>query len=216
MFLSGCYEIGLNESQIAKEPDTRAKVVAPVCGSYSVLCGKCSIRIEWTLSAIDKGAVFSVQRASDSGRKFVELQEIRAGSGILSFRYCDERCRPGRSYRYRVEYRSAAGTSLIIFETKEYTAPAVLTDLYQNYPNPFDTFTGLRFSIAETGKVFLSVYDVEGRLVRILVDLTLDAGSYGAAWGGRDDAGRPVATGVYFCSLRTGGRTISRKIILIR
>ncbi len=90
------------------------------------------------------------------------------------------------------------------------SSPASLT-LDQNTPNPFNPLTTIRFSIAESGLVSLTIYDVNGRRVRTLVDGLSSAGYQSVVWDGTDSRGRPVASGVYLYRLtHTGTNMASR------
>ena len=93
--------------------------------------------------------------------------------------------------------------------------PAVFS-LAQNAPNPFNPATTLRFSVAEAGAVCLAVYDVNGRIVRTLVDENLSAGHHEGVWDARDNVGRTVASGVYVYRLTSGGNVAVRRLILVR
>ncbi|UCH62077.1 MAG: DUF4962 domain-containing protein [Fidelibacterota bacterium] len=87
--------------------------------------------------------------------------------------------------------------------------------LYQNYPNPFNPSTIINYSVAYPGLVQLLVYDVSGQLVRTLVTGNMLAGDYSIVWDGRDRAGRPVSSGLYFYALKGGHNTvISKRSIL--
>ena len=88
--------------------------------------------------------------------------------------------------------------------------------LEQNFPNPFNPTTVIRFAAAEPGKVRLVVYDVTGRPVKVLLDEMRDAGRYQARWDGRDDSGVAVASGVYLYSLETPGYGENKKMVLLR
>jgi flagellar hook assembly protein FlgD len=88
-----------------------------------------------------------------------------------------------------------------------------LTYLHTGFPNPFRSSTIIRFSLAQTSHVDLAVYDVAGRLVRSLLARDVGVGYHTADWDGRDDAGRPVRSGVYFCRLAAGTRSQTRKLI---
>jgi hypothetical protein len=88
--------------------------------------------------------------------------------------------------------------------------------LMQNWPNPFNPITNIGFGIKEQAYVSLRIYDAAGRLVTTLIDESRPAGWYDEAWDGRDDAGRPVSSGVYFCRLSAGVLEKSRKMILLR
>ena len=91
--------------------------------------------------------------------------------------------------------------------------------LEQNYPNPFNPSTTMHFDVPAAehlARVHLAVYDMSGRLVRILVDRDLPAGRHRAEWNGTDDGGRRVASGVYIGRLRVGEAQQVRKISLVR
>ncbi len=83
-------------------------------------------------------------------------------------------------------------------------------------PNPFREGSDFRFSVPREDRVSLSVFDAAGRLVRSLVDDTVGAGSHTSRWDGRDDAGRRVATGVYFARLSTSEGERIRKVIRVQ
>ena len=62
----------------------------------------------------------------------------------------------------------------------------------------------IQYSLANTGDVSLAIFDIRGRLVRVLVDEKLDAGTYREPWDGRDQTGRFVPGGVYFSRMDYG------------
>ncbi len=93
---------------------------------------------------------------------------------------------------------------------------AVRTGFVSLYPNPFNPTTHVTFDLAKTGPVEVGIYDVRGQLVQKLVSGTMNSGRYDLVWQGRDDAGRAVASGVYFCRLAADGDTQTRKMILAR
>jgi predicted outer membrane repeat protein len=94
--------------------------------------------------------------------------------------------------------------------------PIYATALEQNYPNPFNGTTTVRYSIAESGSVDLRIYDPAGRGVRVLERRQREPGRYTVLWNGKDESGRDVASGVYFCRLRAGKQSLTMKIIYLR
>ena len=84
------------------------------------------------------------------------------------------------------------------------------------YPNPFRHSTRFSFELRFPGDVELAVYDVRGRLVRQLERGLRGSGTHQLEWDGRDDAGRAVATGVYYFRLRAAGLAYSRPVVLTR
>ncbi len=84
-------------------------------------------------------------------------------------------------------------------------------------PNPFDGETVVRFGVARSGPVSVSVYDLRGRLVRTLVDgAGLERGDRSVRWNGRDERGQRAASGVYVCRIQADGRTQSTRMMLLR
>lgn len=94
-------------------------------------------------------------------------------------------------------------------------APTAVT-LHPNHPNPFNPSTTIEFALTARGNAILRVYDARGRAVRTLFDGTANAGTTSLTWNGRDDAGRAVASGVYFCRLQTPSTTQTRKMVLLK
>ena len=88
--------------------------------------------------------------------------------------------------------------------------------LAQNFPNPFNPKTTIRFQLPEAGKVSLGIYDASGRLVRLIYDERMEAGDHAASWNGRDALGRPVVSGVYFARLSTPTEELSRRMVLLK
>ena len=84
-------------------------------------------------------------------------------------------------------------------------------DLQQNYPNPFNPATTIVYSIPEFTGVTLTVYDILGRSVAVLVNEPKQQGTYSVQW----DAGS-VASGVYIYRIEAGGQVLSRKMTLVK
>ena len=90
------------------------------------------------------------------------------------------------------------------------------TRLNRAYPNPFNPTTTIRYDLAHTAEVRLSVYSVTGQLVRQLVSASQPAGSYGVEWDGRDGMGAAVGNGVYLAQLRAGDYHAVRSMVLMK
>lgn len=83
--------------------------------------------------------------------------------------------------------------------------------LYDNYPNPFNPETKIKFDIAAPGETQLMVYDMLGKVVGVLVDESLDVGAYEVSF----DAGG-LASGVYFFRLNTSSYVNIKKMVLTK
>jgi hypothetical protein len=88
--------------------------------------------------------------------------------------------------------------------------------LGQNYPNPFNPSTMLTYAIPQTGRARLSIYDVQGREVNVLLDGLQTAGEHTVEWNGRDLHGNSAVSGVYIIRLEVGGQVRTRKLVLAR
>lgn len=88
--------------------------------------------------------------------------------------------------------------------------------LEQNYPNPFNPTTTIDFGLAEQGDVRLEIFDAKGRLVRTLVREKRHHNRYSVTWDGMNNAGNPVASGVYLYRLKTRSFTQTRKMLLLK
>jgi hypothetical protein len=83
-------------------------------------------------------------------------------------------------------------------------------------PNPFNPRVTIDLALPRAGEVDVRIYSVRGELVRTLHRGHLEAGSHRLVWQGRNDAGRPVGSGLYFCETVADGQTDVRRLTLIR
>lgn len=89
--------------------------------------------------------------------------------------------------------------------------------LEQNFPNPFNPVTTIRFSLPQTERVTVTIYNLLGKEVATLLqDEVLTAGPHITIWNGRNDAGRGVASGIYLYRVRAGRTLHTRKMALVR
>jgi hypothetical protein len=88
--------------------------------------------------------------------------------------------------------------------------------LYQNYPNPFNPTTSIMFTVPARAHTNLSIYNIEGRLVKTLVDAEIEGSVKTVTWSGTDSRNHPVSSGVYFYRLRAGDDVMTKKMILLK
>lgn len=99
----------------------------------------------------------------------------------------------------------------VVTSAVEHTELANRFELFQNYPNPFNPSTTIRFSIPEATQVSLSIYDVLGRQVAMLVDENMSAGTHTVSF----DAGA-LSSGVYLYRIQAGSFTQTQKMLLAK
>jgi len=89
--------------------------------------------------------------------------------------------------------------------------------LNQNYPNPFNPSTQISFDVPQGGEhIMLNIYNILGQNVSTLVNGVINPGTYTMEWNATDEAGNPVASGIYFYELRSSSFTARKKMLLIR
>jgi hypothetical protein len=88
--------------------------------------------------------------------------------------------------------------------------------LDQNFPNPFNPSTTLRYGLPEDSEVSLVIYDIRGNTVRTIDSGSQVAGWYEHIWNGMDDSGQPVSTGLYLTRLRAGSYTKTIKMLYLK
>jgi hypothetical protein len=88
--------------------------------------------------------------------------------------------------------------------------------LFQNYPNPFNPTTTIKFAITRRTHVRLTIYNVLGNKIIILINREMLAGTHEIIWNAKDAEGIDVSSGLYVCRLEADGYIQTRKILLMR
>jgi hypothetical protein len=88
--------------------------------------------------------------------------------------------------------------------------------LLQNHPNPFNPTTHIRYELPKDSPVRLVIYNVNGQVVRELVNGVRPAGRHVVEWDGRNATGDGVSSGVYFYQITAGTFAMTKKLILIK
>ena len=86
----------------------------------------------------------------------------------------------------------------------------------QNYPNPFNPTTLVDIHLPEKENLNVSIFNVTGRLVNILLNKNVEAGSYTVSWNGKDQLGQTVPTGIYFMKVVSGDQIVTKKLAYLK
>ncbi|MHB8078739.1 MAG: LamG-like jellyroll fold domain-containing protein [Candidatus Krumholzibacteriia bacterium] len=126
-------------------------------------------------------------------------------------------------YYYKIQFRDIHGnfSELSNEVVGQYPTDVPATQvtrlrLHPNHPNPFNPRTTIRFDLPTAGLVRLAVYDVAGRLIRVLIDGEIPAGINEAVWDGRDATGRAMASGNYMARLKVRGELQTVRMSLVQ
>jgi 6-phosphogluconolactonase (cycloisomerase 2 family) len=174
--------------------------------------------VTWTTGLELNTEGFHIYRSEDENGSFERLTSeavpSKGGARGANYEFKDETARPNQSYFYKLRQVSVSGAGDefgpfdVVFRAS--------FELDQNFPNPFNPNTTIRYTIAQDAHVTLTVYDVAGRRVRTLVDDNKRPNFYKIVWDGKNDNGEQVASGVYFYRLVAGQFTKSRKMVVLK
>ena len=88
--------------------------------------------------------------------------------------------------------------------------------VYQNHPNPFNPITTLRYDIPQVVNVNISIYDMMGRQVKMLINEIQSSGYKSVQWNSTNNQGKPVSAGVYLYKIQAGDFVDTKKMILLK
>ncbi len=158
-----------------------------------------------------------VKQNEDGGQlinEFGELGEIDLEQLIFS-----HAARTRNNYQIGINYTFIDRDNLIISQGRQEIDVIAVPEqfaLYQNYPNPFNPVTTINYDLPEDAMVELSVYDITGRQVVVLVSERQEAGFKSIKWNGRNDHGNLVSAGMYLYVIKAGKHTAARKMVLLK
>jgi hypothetical protein len=130
--------------------------------------------------------------------------------------------RKGAAYKFSPDRRTSK-FEIVIGETditQEYLSTVTRPhqfSLGKNYPNPFNPSTSIPVEIPLNSKISLKIFNILGQEVRSLHEGNIDAGFYSFDWNGRDNAGKSMPSGVYFCRLQSPVGVVStQKMLMVK
>ena len=115
----------------------------------------------------------------------------------------------------KVQFNEGGMEVVAVSEVRAQQVPTSF-GLAQNWPNPFNASTMIRFDLRQGGEVELTIYNVSGQRIRILMDGVREAGSYVVSWDGTDEFGRAVASGVYLVRMATNDFVGVKRMVMLR
>lgn len=171
------------------------------------------VHIRWNVHEPD-GSTATLERRTRSEEWAIRAQLLITGSLLEAN---DPEVSPGERYAYRLVIHSPEGeitTPEFWVDAAGSALPHALV-LSQPSPNPSGGTISMRLGLPREGSADLAVFDVSGRLVARVANSRRVAGWHDLSWDGRDQAGRPVASGTYFLRL-TAGSSVTRRFVVLR
>jgi flagellar hook assembly protein FlgD len=88
--------------------------------------------------------------------------------------------------------------------------------MHQNFPNPFNPITTLRYDLPNKLFVTISIYNMLGKQIKVLVNTTQEAGFKSMQWDATNSMGTPVSAGVYLYQIQAGEFVETKKMVLLK
>jgi len=201
-----------------------SSTVSVVLGRFTATPVPTGLELAWTTVETNNHLGFRLARRSvfplAAEEVLIGPELIRAERDGSTYRFVDTGVLAGFQYEYRLADVGRDG-KIEWHGPFAVTMPGALIpiamQLSQAAPNPAPGATSIAWAIPAPAPVELTLFSVDGRTVRrLLRHAAHDAGWHETAWDGRDDAGSPVPSGVYFYRLEAAGRVASRKLLLLR
>jgi minor extracellular serine protease Vpr len=211
----------LVSSDVKIRPVVRATEVAlPVeIVSFSAMAQQKAVELRWKTATETNNHGFEVERkAIDNGQLIIDnwiKVGFVEGNGTTNapkeYSFSDKNLSAGKySYRLKQIDRDGKFTHSQAVEVQSGSLPKECA-LMQNYPNPFNPSTEISYQIPVNGHVSLKVYDAIGREVAILVNETKVVGNYSVTFNASQ-----FSSGVYFAILSSAGKSLTRKLVLMK
>ena len=189
--------------------------------SFSATGGYNSVILSWkTASEVDLWG-FNVYRSTSPGEALYRMNEdliLSQGTGpeLNEYQYIDYSVESGSRYTYKLSTLEFSGTERFIgtsvINYDGLNSLNLTLELKGNFPAPFNSETKIAFSVFETTRVTLQIYDLRGQRIVILLDRILSPGEYFETFSGDQ-----LPSGIYFCRLQgENGFDRIHKMILLR
>ena len=190
--------------------------------SFTVSATGQGVLLSWATATETENLGFYVYRSQAADGEYTQITaQMIPGQGSTaeahSYEYIDTNVQPGNTYFYRLADVDYNG-NMTFHGSVSVAVDALPADyaLEQNFPNPFNPSTVIRFQLPSASGVSLAIYNTAGQLVRTLAGGELAAGSHSVMWDGTDDFGARVASGVYLYTLKAGSFSSHKKLVLTK
>lgn len=182
-------------------------------GAFKAFAG---IELNWKTRSESDNLGFYVQRSMLEKGPYTQISSLIPANQKGEYNYTDAEAEAGHACYYRLVDVQSSG-----FMT-EHEAICVQPELpkrytlHQNFPNPFNPSTTIRYELPEPSHISLAVFDILGREVKTLVNAQIDPGYHSCVWDGINSQDLPVAAGVYYVVLKSREGRFVKKIALVK
>jgi hypothetical protein len=177
-----------------------------------------NVILNWSTATELNNLGFEIERATGNNNlNWVRIGFVegnRTSTDINNYTFKDDDPLAGTSY-YRLKQIDYDGTFRVYDKVQVDFHGVTDYALEQNYPNPFNPSTTIRYSIQVAGKVKLTLYNLLGSEVAVLVNEQQEAGNHTVQFS-TDDSGANLGSGIYFYTLNSGSFSQTRKMIVLK
>lgn len=185
---------------------------------YIKILNKCHLDLESIHGVVEQNDLPEGILALASSQSLDVAAKSKSENGLLLSIKVKENAKPG-DYKLPIMLKDQAN------HVWNFTVAARLDiqkpnkyDLLQNCPNPFNAITRLKYLLANDQEQHtqLQIFDLLGKHIRTLVNKKQPAGTYTVIWDGKDDAGKPAPSGLYFYKLTSGLYVKTKKMLMVQ
>ncbi|NQS97476.1 MAG: T9SS type A sorting domain-containing protein [candidate division Zixibacteria bacterium] len=186
--------------------------------SFTATPGNNMVTLEWVTASESENKCFHIYRNDE---EIVEIETKAVGgesSEPLTYTYIDRQVTNGLEYTYQLTAEDINGVECDLDEVEavpSWDPDYVVTEyqLHQNYPNPFNPGTTIEYDVLESGKVYLSIYNIKGQEVAKLIDGEYKVGGlkHVCFW-----SAEALSSGIYFYQVRVNDFKSTKKMVLVQ
>lgn len=220
--MDGTFEVYYNNGAPYTVWDVRFQDPVPLpveLLSFTATPGNNLVTLEWVTASEKDNSHFVVYRDNE---KLIDIPTQAVGgesSEPLTYNYKDSQVTNGLEYTYQLTAMDINGVETDVLQEVEvvpsWNSSYVVTayNLHQNYPNPFNPGTTIEYDVLESGKVYLTIYNIKGQEVVKLVDGENRVGplQHVAFWDAQG-----LSSGIYFYEVRVNDFKMTKKMILVQ
>ena len=201
--------------------DDEDLMIAVELSSFSAAASFEKVTLSWTTQSETENLGFNVLRSEDN-EQFARInagliEGVGTSESAKSYTFEDNDVVSGNTYYYLlqdVDFNGHVTTHGPVSATVPEMPQQYSLD--QNFPNPFNPSTSIAYSLKEGGFVKLTIYNMLGQQVKLLVSSQQSAGGHTVTWDSKDDAGNLVPNGVYIYMLEVNGFEQTRKMMVMK
>ncbi|MBN1542821.1 T9SS type A sorting domain-containing protein [candidate division KSB1 bacterium] len=178
------------------------------------------VDLSWKTASETENLGFNILRSESEKGEYSRLNKELIHGAVNStsensYSFNDTEVHASHTYFYKLVDIDTYGNQMAHGPVQVVATAPKAYELGQNFPNPFNPETRIKYKVKETGRVQITIFNTRGQEVRTLVDENLEAGSYERIWDGRDDNQNPVSSGLYFYRMQAGDYTKIQKMQLL-